>query len=145
MKNQELINNVLENQKEIKTQLNRIESLLRKKMFGSDELPFEYETVGYMTVTDLARLGASTRFGKDGKEYLWSEKTDVSAVLHNAKEHGLLEETRQSLIYLLGMAKKNAEKFMTSEFKGPTIEKLDRKIEECTNFDTESTDDDMPF
>lgn len=145
MKNQELINDVLENQKEIKTQLNRIESLLRKKLFGSDELPFEYETVGYMTVTDLARLGASTRFGKDGKEYLWSEKTDVSTVLQNAKEHGLLEETRQSLIYLLGMAKKNAEKFMSSEFKAPTIEKLDKKIEECINFDKESTDEDLPF
>lgn len=147
MKIREIINEVLENQNNIKTQLNRIESMLRKNMLGTEELPFDLETTGYVSVSDLKRLGASTRLGKDGKEYLWAEKIDVSEVLKNAKEHNMLEETRDSINFFVSLARKNAEKFMTETARKSVMKKLDEKIEECLNFDkpVEEENNDLLF
>ena len=147
MKIREIINEVLENQNNLKAQLNRIESMLRKNMLGTEELPFDLETTGYVSVSDLKRLGASTRLGKDGKEYLWAEKIDVSEVLKNAKEHNMLEETRDSINFFVSLARKNAEKFMTETARKSVIKKLDEKIEECLNFEkpVEEENNDLPF
>ena len=147
MKIREIINEVLENQNNIKAQLNRIESMLRKNMLGTEELPFDLETTGYVSVSDLKRLGASTRLGKDGKEYLWAEKIDVSEVLKNAKEHNMLEETRDSINFFVSLARKNAEKFMTETARKSVMKKLDEKIEECLNFEkpVEEENNDLPF
>ena len=147
MKIREIINEVLENQNNIKAQLNRIESMLRKNMLGTEELPFDLETTGYVSVSDLKRLGASTRLGKDGKEYLWAEKIDVSEVLKNAKEHNMLEEARDSINFFVSLARKNAEKFMTETARKSVMKKLDEKIEECLNFDkpVEEENNDLPF
>lgn len=147
MKIREIINEVLENQNNLKTQLNRIESMLRKNMLGTEELPFDLETTGYVSVSDLKRLGASTRMGKDGKEYLWAEKIDVPEVLKNAKEHNMLEEARDSINFFVSLARKNAEKFMTETARKSVMKKLDEKIEECLNFDkpVEEENTDLPF
>lgn len=147
MKIREIINEVLENQNNLKAQLNRIESMLRKNMLGTEELPFDLETTGYVSVSDLKRLGASTRLGKDGKEYLWAEKIDVSEVLKNAKEHNMLEETRDSINFFVSLARKNAEKFMTETARKSVMKKLDEKIEECLNFEkpVEEENNDLPF
>lgn len=147
MKIREIINEVLENQNNLKAQLNRIESMLRKNMLGTEELPFDLETTGYVSVSDLKRLGASTRIGKDGKEYLWAEKIDVSEVLKNAKEHNMLEEARDSINFFVSLARKNAEKFMTETARKSVMKKLNEKIEECLNFDkpVEEENTDLPF
>ena len=148
MKIREIINEVLENQNNLKLQLNRIESMLRKNMIGTEELPFDLETTGYVTVSDLKRLGAPTRFGKDGKEYLNAEKMNVLEVLKNAKEHNILEEVRDSINFRLSMARKNAEKFLTETARKSIMKKLEEKIEECLTFEKPEEDDesiDMPF
>ena len=147
MKIREIINEVLENQNNLKTQLNRIESMLRKEMLGTEELPFDLETTGYVSVSDLKRLGAPTRFGKDGKEYLNAEKMDVLEVLKNAKEHDMLENIRDSINFRLSMARKNAEKFMKDPLRKTLINKLNEKIQECMSFEKPEEEEsiDLPF
>lgn len=148
MKNREIINEVLENQKSIKAQLNRIESMLRNNILDTEESPFDLETTGYVTVSDLKRLGAPTRLGKDGKEYLNAEKMNVLEVLKNAKEHNILEEVRDSINFRLSMARKNAEKIMTETARKSIIKKLEERIEECLSFEKPEEDEesiDMPF
>ena len=121
-------------QGEIRKQLNRIEKLLRKKLLGTDEPPLDYETTGFISIEDLSLLGASTRFGRDGKEYLWADKTDVSMVLQNAKERDLLEQVRDSLEYYIALAIENGEKYIKSDKKDKLIEILKKKLEECVRF-----------
>lgn len=135
MNARELIDTIIKNQEEMKKQLGFIESVLRKKFVGIDGVPLEMEETGYITVNDLSRLGAITKVGKDGKEYVWIEKTDISKVLNNAKKYDILEETRDSLLYLIDKSTKNAEKYMSEEYKEATIQKLSEKRKECAEFE----------
>ncbi len=130
MKIRELFENILKNQEEMKSKIDVIDKILKRKFRGE----FEIDEMGYMTVNDMKRLGASTKFGKDGKEYIWADKTDVSEVLQNAKELGLLREAKENMEYFIDISMKNAEKYMQEQYKGRVIDILKRKMEECKAF-----------
>lgn len=137
MKNRELLNTVITQQLEIKAQLDMLVSLLSSKN-AAEIKPFDLKTVGYITTSDLARLGAPVRLGKDGKEYIWLEKTNVHRVLQNAIKHDILDEVRESLMFLIERSFKNAEKLEDCEFKDIVIEKLTEKRKECQEFGSTS-------
>lgn len=137
MKNRELLNTIINQQLEMKAQLDMLVSLLSSK-YAAEIKPFDLNTVGYVTTSDLARLGAPVRLGKDGREYIWLEKTNVPKVLQNAIKHDMLDEVRESLLFLIERSFKSAERLEDCEFKDIVTEKLTEKRKECQEFDSTS-------